>query len=370
MESRDAPERVASLVGWGSAYALYTLAYAGAIRAAFGFGPGMALLGGIANTLPEALAAPLVFRAVARQGASSRAAGAVTALRLALLGAAFVAWSAAGTVLALNLLKALESGTWRFSFDTRSLAWKALFSLLVFCALAGVGAARHQARRAREAAERALRSEAHRAEARLAILRAQLNPHFILNVLHSLVGLAERDPRATARVLERLGTALRYALRVQSRGSDRVTLREELAFTRDYLELERMRLGDRLETRFAAEDPLLSRVVPPFVLQPLVENAVVHAIAPRARGGIVSIRVEADGETLVLQVEDDGSPDAGPASGDPRGSGLGLRLLRDRLDALYHGRSGLVVDRSPLGGVRATVRLVGEPAGGDEGSEG
>ncbi len=366
MESRDAPGRVASLVGWGSAYALYTLAYAGAIHAAFGFGPGMALLGGIANTLPEALAAPLVFRAASRDEASSRF---VPALRLALLAVAFVSWSAAGTVLALNALKAWESGTWRFSLDTRSLAWKGLFSLLVFCALAGVGAARHQARRAREAAERALRSETLRAEARLAILRAQLNPHFILNVLHSLVGLAERDPQATARVLERLGTTLRYALRVQSRGSDRVTLREELAFTRDYLALERMRLGDRLETRFAVGDALLSRVVPPFVLQPLVENAVIHAIAPRARGGVLSVRAESEGETLVLQVEDDGSPDSDPASGAPRGSGLGLQLLRDRLDALYRGRSGLVVDRSPLGGVRATVRLVGEPAGGDEGGE-
>lgn len=359
-----APSRIAAGLGWGSAYALYAAAYTSAIRASLGVSLGAALLGGLANTLPEAIAAPLVLRAVARSGRATEPAGAgpASALRLALLAVLFVLWSVAGAVLGLTALRAWETGTWRLSVDSRNVVWKALFSLLVFGALAGVGLARFQARRANEASERAIRSEALRAQARLAILRAQLNPHFILNVLHSLVGLAERDPRATSLALERLGATLRYALRVQRRGDDRVALGDELAFTREYLELERLRLGERLETRFRVDDALLSRVVPPFVLQPLVENAVLHAVAPRARGGVVAVRIEEDADAVLVAVEDDGAAVAGAPRDVPSpGSGLGLALLRDRLDALYGGRATLTLDRSALGGVRATLRLVGEP---------
>jgi hypothetical protein len=363
--STDARRRIAIRTTWVSAYALYVAAYTGAIHLSTGIDAATALLGGFANSIPEALAAPLVLRATKGPGLRAR-----SRFRIALLASGFVVWSVLGTAVGLSAIHAWQEGAWRFVLDTRNLAWKALLSLLVFGVLSGIGRARFHANASREAAARALRAEAVRAESRLAVLRAQLNPHFILNVLHSLVGLAERDPAATSAALERLGTTLRYALRVQSLGSDRVALRDELAFTREYLELERLRLGERLERRFFVEEAELSRVVPPFVLQPLVENAVLHAIAPRARGGVVSIRIARDGEALLVQVEDDGSASVSDGGAVPtRGEGLGLALLKSRLDALYGGNGTLTSDRSPLGGRRATLRLVGEPGARGEGAE-
>lgn len=349
--------------GWIAAYLLYFLAFATSFGIALGLSPLRSLLVALANTLPDGIGAPVVVRLASRGYASA----ARTSVRLALLGAAYIAWCALGTLAAFAAWRAAEHGTWRVLPDLRNAAWKCLFSLLVFGALAGVGRARYHARRAAEAAERAHRAEMLRLEARLSILRAQLNPHFILNVLHSLVGLARRDPDATSSALERLGTTLRYALRVQNRRCDRVPLRDELAFTLEYLELERMRLGERLAVRVRAQEAALDRSLPPFVLQPLVENAVLHSISARARGGVVCITLAAEEDFLVVTVDDDGTPE--PASSPARrpGSGLGLKLLRDRLEAHYAGRGTLEVGPSPLGGTRAQLRLEGEPAGADEG---
>ena len=363
--SPDTDRRTAILVTWASAYALYVAAYTSAIRISLGLDFPNSLVAGVANSLPDALAAPLVLRATSRAGIRSR-----SVWRLAFLAAAFVTWSVLGATAGIAVVRAFYEHSWSFSVDSRNVAWKALQSLLLFGVLAGVGRARFHANEAREASARALRFETLRAESRLAALRAQLNPHFILNVLHSLVGLAERDPPTTAGALERLGTTLRYALRVQSRGNDRVALRDEVEFTREYLGLERLRLGDRLESRISVDDSTLSRIVPPFVLQPLVENAVLHAVAPRTSGGVVSIRIEQVGDALVIQVEDDGSTPTreGKREGTREG-GLGLRLLESRLEALYGGKETLVLDRSPLGGLRASVRLVGEPWAREGGSE-
>lgn len=357
-----ATSRSPILFTWGSAWALYVLAYATAVGLTYRFGYVESLFAGVANVLPELVAAPLVLKA------ASASRGRV-GWRLVLLAPAWAAWSVLVSSLSLSVMHAWDSGEWMYQLDVRPVAWKALISLLAFCVIAGIGLARYHFREAREASARALRSETLRAEARLAILRAQLNPHFILNVLHSLIGLAEREPRAASGALERLGTTLRYALRVQSRASDRVALRDELAFTREYLELERLRLGDRLRTRISADDSVLDRIVPPFVLQPLVENAVIHAVAPRAGGGVVAISIADAAGALAIAVEDDG-PGPGVESaarrGEGNGTGLGLSLLRDRLAALY-GRDGasagaLTIDRSPLGGTRASLLLRGEPA--------
>jgi hypothetical protein len=373
--------KAAVLFTSGSAWLLYALAYATAVGLSFRFGYVEALLAGLVNVFPEALAAPIVLRVAA---ASRGRFG----WRLAVLAPAWAAWSILISSLSLSAMRAWEVGRWEYSLDIRPVVWKALISLLAYFVIAGIGLARFHSREAREASARALRSETLRAEARLAILRAQLNPHFILNVLHSLVGLAEREPRAASGALERLGTTLRYALRVQSRASDRVALRDELAFTREYLELERLRLGDRLRTRITADEAALDRIVPPFVLQPLVENAVIHAIAPRALGGLVSISIAlsltpvdiAHDGALWITVEDDGpGPDgeertADAVAGSRAGNSLGLALLRDRLAALY-GRNGsaagtLTIDRSPLGGTRASLWLVGEPSTAEDREEG
>jgi signal transduction histidine kinase len=349
--------RVRAALTWGSAYLLYLAAYSGAVLATYKGSAGMSLLFGFVASFPEVLAAPFVLRLAGRSPAAvppwRRAA------TWALAAIAFATWSSVVSGLGIVAIDVATGRRETFAMHVENMVWKALFALLVFVCLAGVGISRRHALAAREAEARAERAERLRAEAQLAALRAQLNPHFILNVLHSLVGLSERDPALTAAALERLGATLRYVLRVQNRGLDQVPLREELAFTRDYLELERLRLGERLQTRLQVADALLDHAVPSCVLQPLVENAIRHAIAPRARGGVVAITAHADGGRVELVVEDDGDPGtAAPPDPSRRGAGVGLALLRERLAALYGERATLAVDRSPaLGGWRSAIRL-------------
>jgi hypothetical protein len=380
----------------GGGYALYISIYTAGILASRELtGVWWALLWSVVYSLPETLAAPLVLDLAASARVAALPSRRRSALWL-LSAVAFTAWSIVGGQLVAATMTLVERGVWTFTLWSPFATWKSLLSLLIFTTLAGLASAGARSREARAAEARAQRAETLRAEARLAVLRAQLNPHFILNVLHSLVGLAQRNPALTAAALERLGTTLRYALRVQSRAVDTVPLRDELAFTVDYLELERLRLGDRLETRFAVADALLDRTVPSFVLQPLVENSIRHAIAPRSRGGVVAIAVEERNGWLALSVDDDGADpaadgaqprrdDSGEGWGRPlprdgqavggtglrrdpaegvgwvaaAGSarGVGLRLLRDRLDALYGDAAALELGRSALGGFRAVIRI-------------
>jgi hypothetical protein len=358
--------RSPALLPWALAFAVYVAAYAGAIHLGFALSPARSLLSALANCLPEVAAAPLVLRWT-RGSAGGRRSWSSAALLLAGGAIAFVLWTAAGASLGFVLLRGLEDGVWRAPEFSASFAWKAMQDLLLFACLVAVGVAQSEAAAAREAAARAERAERLRAEARLAVLRANLNPHFILNVLHSLMGLAERDPASTSAALERLGAALRFALRVQSRGMDLVPLGEELAFARDYLELERLRLGDRLTTEIADCGAWLERPVPSFVLQPLVENAIRHAVAPRARGGTVAIAVREESGGLVLTVDDDGTPGSAAARAPGEEAGLGLALLRDRLAALYGDGATLLLGRSPAGGFRAEVRLAAEAPRGAAG---
>lgn len=186
-----------------------------------------------------------------------------------------------------------------------------------------------------------------RARSELASLRSQLNPHFVLNLLHALVGLVRRDPRSAEEGLERLGELLRYGMRVHEADVDAIGLRDEWDFVEKYLQLEQLRFGDRLRVSMRAAPEALAIHVPPFALQPLVENAVRHGISPHAAGGAVDVSAEWDGRLLRLRVRDTGGgADSATILASPR---LGLRLLRRRLDALYGAAASLRFDREPDG---------------------
>jgi signal transduction histidine kinase len=242
----------------------------------------------------------------------------------------------------------------------RLLAWHLLMGLLYYAIVAGISYAIRVARRLRERDIAAARAEALAAHAQLAALRAQLNPHFLFNSLHSLTTLVRHDPATAEQMLDRLGDLLRYAL--DDSHAEDVSLADEWEFTRNYLALEGLRLGARLRVETSFDDEALEVRVPSFVLQPLVENAIRHGIAVRPEGGTVVISAECADDWLVLGVSDDG-PGAQPVV-PQTASGLGLRALRRRLDARYHGRGRLDV-RTALGaGFRVTVRLpleVGTP---------
>lgn len=208
-----------------------------------------------------------------------------------------------------------------------------MMGTLVYCVLVGFTYAALGEIRTRQQAAAAARAEALRAQAELKALRAQVNPHFLFNTLHSLLALVRRDPRAAEDALEQFGDLMRYALRVQQDVGDEVLLAEEWAFAQDYLALEKLRLGDRLKVHADIDDAALAYAVPSFSLQPLLENSIGHGIAPRVGGGNLWIRASVDAGRLILEVRDDG-PGADEAVIEAS-EGTGLRLLRRRLEALY-----------------------------------
>lgn len=191
-------------------------------------------------------------------------------------------------------------------------------------------------------------------EQELAVLRSQLNPHFLFNSLNTISAVLGQDTERARELIARLGDVLRYA--VDSVDLDSVALGDEWQWTGSYLDVERARLGDRLQVVTDVNDDLLPLRVPPMVLQPLVENAIVHGIAPNPEGGRLSVRAWSDGSHLCIAVENDGAP----ATGDPdswESEGTALRNIRARLRALYGESAGLDLTAPEEGGFRAVVRI-------------
>ena len=184
------------------------------------------------------------------------------------------------------------------------------------------------------------------AQARLEALTGQLRPHFLFNVLNSIAALVTRDPPGAERMVELLGDLLRRSIEVSPTTS--VTLAEELECLDLYLTIEEIRFDERLNTEVDVSDDALGALVPHFLLQPVVENAVRHAIAPYSRPGLIRIEGEVEEDWLVIRVIDNGPGLTGGRSSSP-GLGVGLRNTRQRLSILY-GQQFELRDRQPFGG--------------------
>ncbi len=219
-------------------------------------------------------------------------------------------------------------------------------------------------RHAREEAV-AAHLEGELARAELLTLKMRLQPHFLFNALQALAVLNRRDPGAVTENLLRLGSLYRYLTRTS--GLQEVELGHELDFVARYLALEELRFPDRLRVVLDVPSTLRCAVVPHLVLQPLVENAVQHGVAPLERPGTVRITARREGEVLLLEVTDDGvglSPhsadaahDAGPSPAHGGTDGIGLAVTGARLRHLYGDRSGIEVGPRDGGGVVARVRV-------------
>jgi sensor histidine kinase YesM len=168
-------------------------------------------------------------------------------------------------------------------------------------------------------------------QAQLQTLRSQLNPHFLFNTLHSIAELVHRNPTLAEQLILRLGELLRQIL--QSSTVQEVALAEELDFIKGYVEIEQMRLGDRLQVKWEIAPEALRIKVPSLILQPLVENAILHGVAAMAHPGVLAIRAGCDDKFLHLQVRDTG-PGLPQESKEAR-SGVGLSNTRTRLQRLY-----------------------------------
>jgi signal transduction histidine kinase len=195
------------------------------------------------------------------------------------------------------------------------------------------------------------------AQAELRALQAQMEPHFLFNTLSNVASLVDEDPARARRLVERLTALLRRSLDRTRSGA--TTLGDELELVRDYLEIQALRMDGRLRWCTTVEPELERTPLPPLLIQPLVENAVLHAVEPSATGGRIEIRVTRDDDgRLQIAVTDDG-PGLGSGSG---GAGTGLANVRERLRALYGADARLSVTERAEGGVRAMVLL---PAGGE-----
>jgi two-component system, LytTR family, sensor kinase len=190
--------------------------------------------------------------------------------------------------------------------------------------------------------------------AQLDALRNQLQPHFLFNTLHAISALMSKDVPAARRMMTRLSDILRLAL--DEPEQHEVTLAQELRFLEQFLDLQRMRFGERLQVDLDVDARALDCLVPRLILQPLVENALTHGIGSRAGAGRLGIAAALDDATLHLAVTDDGP---GLASGrdELMREGVGLRNTRARLMHLYGDLASLELTDMPAGGLRVAIAI-------------
>ncbi len=193
------------------------------------------------------------------------------------------------------------------------------------------------------------------AQAELKALRAQINPHFLFNSLNTVADLIVTDPEKAETMTVLLAKVFRHVLMQSGRQLTRVS--EEMDFLRTYLRIEEVRFGDRLRVRMEL-DPSVSRDnIPSLILQPVVENAIKHGLAPKIGVGHLSIVADCQGEFVRLAVEDDGMGPAAPARSSRDGNGVGLKIIAERLRALYDGRATLSFERAEHTGSRVTILI-------------
>jgi two-component system, LytTR family, sensor kinase len=211
-------------------------------------------------------------------------------------------------------------------------------------------------RRYREGQSKTLQLEAQLSQAELQALKMQLQPHFLFNTLHSISALMHREPESARKMIARLGDFLRLTL--ENSGTQEVTLQQEIEFLQCYLEIEQIRFQDRLVTNVDVAPDVLDAKVPNLILQPIVENAIRHGIAPRSTPGLVEIQAQPRNGKLRIQVRDNG-----PGLTSHRiaenlvGAGLGLANTEARLERLYGAAHVFDLTNDPRGGLLVTLEF-------------
>lgn len=250
-----------------------------------------------------------------------------SALRRALVhGVSIVVGVAAGTELAIAVLRLSAFTGFELSVARQGL-WQ-VGGVITAAVMIGSVTVDRMRERIRTVEMREQQAQQALLRAQIDSLQARVNPHFLFNALNTVACLIEDDPEAAVEGVERLSSLLRYSLEGARQG--RVPLSRELEAVRSYLALEELRFGERLRSRVEVMPGLGANPVPPFLLQPLVENAVKHGIGPRRGGGRVEVTVTADETWLRLRVRDDG-----PGVSDEPGTQTGHDNLRRRLKLLY-----------------------------------
>jgi hypothetical protein len=251
-------------------------------------------------------------------------------------------------IILASMLAATYGGTW-LAASLFGHPWnlKTPLSSLLITATAGFVAVLYFWERGRtEMVERQV------AEARLRLLQAQIEPHFLFNTLANLHALIAADPRRAQAMLDHLNGYLRAALAAARK--ERNSLGDEFALLRAYIEILAIRMDRRLRYRLELPEALAAIELPPMLLQPLVENAIKHGLEPKIEGGEVTVSASAANGSLRLRVTDDGLGLGGAATA---GTGAGIVQLRERLAAVYGPAAALEIAANPAGGVTAALSL-------------
>lgn len=271
-----------------------------------------------------------------------------------LLGHLLLGFCWAGLVEGLNfLIHRLLGGTLADRAATIYLA-SGYWDVVIYWLIIGISSAWRYASEMQQRELKAAQLEKRLTEARLHALASQLNPHFLFNALNAISAYTEQEPRTARRMMAQLGELLRFSLDHASHQD--IQLSNELGFLENYLEIERRRFEGRLTVGVEADPQVYGALVPSFLLQPLVENAIRHGISKRKRGGHVDVAIRRAGRTLVIRVQDDGV-------GLPEGwqldqsEGVGLRNLTERLEELYGARHTFHIEGLPGQGVRVEVTI-------------
>jgi two-component sensor histidine kinase len=220
--------------------------------------------------------------------------------------------------------------------------------LLLYWMLVGISRGLDYYQKFRERELRTSQLEAQLATAQLQVLKMQLQPHFLFNTLHAISALIHQDVELAEKMIARLGELLRTTL--DNAGMQEVTLRQELEFIKPYLEIEQARLGPRLSIRFDIDPSVMDACVPNLLLQPLVENAIRHGLAPRAAPGRIEISASREQDWLHVTVRDNGRGLSSNYS-----EGVGVSNTRARLRGLYGAAHRFDLRNHPDGGLQVTV---------------
>ena len=204
-------------------------------------------------------------------------------------------------------------------------------------------------------------------EARLDALQRQINPHFLFNTLNSIASLVRFRPEQARELIVKLANILRALLKDHD---SYILLRDELSFTDDYLGIEVVRFGaDKLRVVKEIDPATLDLPVPSMLLQPLVENSIKHGLEPRIGGGTITLRSRIESGKMIIEIEDDGvgiAPGRSHSSGVLRGTGIGMKNVRERLEVLFAGAALFDVSSRPGRGTKVTLAIPTSFESGDE----
>lgn len=238
-----------------------------------------------------------------------------------------------------------EIATYTINVFYTSLFYNIDTMLIVFCVLVAMQHAADYYERYREKELAASTLEAQLTQAQMLALKMQLSPHFLFNTLNAIVALIHKDPNLAEEMTVRLSDFLRLTL--DASGKQIISLKEELDFIRAYIQIEKVRFGDRLSFHELVPTELFDAKVPMLVLQPLVENAVKHGLSQFIQSSFLELSVESSNGQLKITVKDDGTPNE---QFSVITEGIGLSNTRKRIETLYGKQSSLrIIPNSPRG---------------------